>query len=583
MDYFALVKEAKSLSASGGAKFKLALLAECSTQHLVPALKALFAREGVDVSLYEGPYGAIRQETLDPASGLYAFKPDAIAILSDARALREPYSRTEEGAEAFAARSADAMIAVWRAIESRCPAVILQATLPVPYERLFGNFDEKAARSLPAAVRRLNRALVDGSGGNVQICDLDSLASFLGLGRWFDQKLWALAKAPCSFECLPSLAKALVDATRPQRGRVVKCVVTDLDNTLWGGTIGDDGLEGIKLGHGDEGEGYLELQRYLLALKRRGILLAVCSRNDEKTALEPFEKHPEMALKRADISVFVANWTSKAENLKSIREALDIGFDSMVFLDDDAFERNLIRAALPEVAVPELPEDAADYVKALCELNLFEAGSFTEEDRARAGLYAAQEVRRSKQAAFTSPEDYLRSLNMKITVARFDAFHLPRVAQLTSRSNQFNLTTKRYAEGECAAFMKDETGCFPFYVTLKDDLGDSGLIAAAILLYKDDALEIDQWLMSCRVLMRGVEEHMMNAAVAHARAKGLKTVKGRFVPTAKNAMVRDFFGRFGFVKTAERPDGSVDWSLDAARYEPKPVFFAEQAGAAGHG
>jgi len=582
MDYFALVKEAK-LAAPQGAKFRLALLAECSTQHLAPALKALFAREGVAVELYEGPYGAIRQETLDPKSGLYAFKPDAIAILSDARALRERFSRDDKGAEAFAAGAAGDMISVWRAIESRSAAVILQATLPVPYERLFGNFDEKAARSLPAAARRINRALVDASGGNVRICDLDSLASYLGLGRWFDQKLWALAKAPCSFECLPLLARALVDATRPQRGRAVKCVVTDLDNTLWGGTIGDDGLEGIKLGHGDEGEAYLELQRFLLALKQRGILLAVCSRNDEKTALEPFEKHPEMALKRSDFAAFVANWTSKAEGLKAIREALNIGFDSMVFLDDDAFERNLIRAALPEVAVPELPEDAADFVKALCELNLFEAGSFTEEDRARAGQYAAQEVRRSKQAAFTSPEGYLRSLNMKITVARFDAFHLPRVAQLTSRSNQFNLTTKRYAEGECAAFMKDEAGCYPFYVTLKDDLGDSGLVAAAILLYKGDALEIDQWLMSCRVLMRGVEEHMMNFAVALAKAKGLKTIKGRYVPTAKNGMVRDFFGRFGFVKTAERPDGSADWSLDAARYEPKPVYFAEQAGAAGHG
>jgi FkbH-like protein len=583
MDYFALVKEAKALSASGGAKFKLALLGDCSTQHLAPLLKALFAREDVAVELYEAPFGAIRQETLDPASGLYAFKPDAIAILSDARALREPFSRSDEGSEAFASRASGDMIATWRAIESRSKAVILQATLPVPYERLFGNLDEKAARSLPAAVRRLNRMLVEAAGGSVRICDLDSLASYQGLGRWFDQKLWTLAKAPCSFECLPHLAKALVDATRPQRGRVVKCVVTDLDNTLWGGTIGDDGLEGIKLGHGDEGEAFLELQRFLLALKRRGILLAACSRNDEKTALEPFEKHPEMVLKCADFAAFAANWTSKAENLKAIREALNIGFDSMVFLDDDSFERNLIRAALPEVIVPELPEDAADCVKALCELNLFEAGSFTEEDRARAGRYEAQALRRSKQAAFTSPEDYLRSLNMRITVARFDAFHLPRVAQLTSRSNQFNLTTKRYAEGDCAAFMKDEAGCFPFYVTLKDDLGDSGLVAAAILLYKDDALEIDQWLMSCRVLMRGVEEHMMNAAVAHARAKGLKTVRGRYVPTAKNAMVRDFFGRFGFVKTEERPDGSADWSLDAARYEPKPVFFAEQAGAPAHG
>lgn len=587
LGYFELVKEAKAVDSSSlRQRFRLALLSDSSTQHLVPLLKALFARAGVAVDIYESPYDAIRQETLDPSSGLYAFKPDAVAILNDARALREAFFRAETSSEQFAEKTADSMVAVWQALADRCPAAIVQATMAVPYDRLFGQFDEKAGLSLPSAVRRINGRLIDAARGrgSVLLCDVEAIASYAGLKRWFDEKLWVLCKAPCAFDCLPHLAQGLLDAVGPLLGRVTKCVVVDLDNTLWGGTIGDDGLEGIRLGHSEDGEAFAALQRFLVGLKRRGILLAVCSRNERETALSVFRQHPEMSLKEEDIAVFVANWQSKAENLKTIRETLDIGFDSMVFVDDDPFERNLIRASLPEVVVPELPADPSDYVKVLCESGLCEAASFSREDRDRTGMYAAQALRRSRQTAFTTAEEYLRSLNMRIALARFDAFHLPRIAQLISRSNQFNLTTKRYTEGDCERFMRDEAGCFPFYVTMKDDLGDSGLIAAAILLVGRGEIEIDLWLMSCRVLMRGVEEYMMNSVFAFARRGCFRRVIGRYRPTAKNEMVREFYGRFDFIQEAgPSSDGSTAWVLDVDAYRPRTVFFEEEGIAQRHG
>lgn len=586
LSYFQLVTEAKSVAAGAcPQKLRLALLADCSTQHLVPLLAALFAREGVAVEVYEAPYDAIRQEALDAASGLYAFNPQLVVILNDPRALRESFSRSSEGPGAFAEQTLRSMTAVWDAIASRSSAPVVQGNLALPYERPFGHYDLKAAASFGFAVRELNARLAAAARerAGVLLLDVDYLSGYLGRRRWFDQKLWVLCKALCAFDCLPHVAKAVVELSRPLLGRVVKCVVVDLDNTLWGGVVGDDGLEGIRLGHLGEGEAYLELQRFLLDLKRRGVVLAVCSRNEESAAREVFRKHPEMLLKEDDVSVFVANWTSKAENLRAIQRALNVGFDSMVFLDDDAFERNLVRRELPEVIVPELPEEPAEVVKALCELGLFETHSYSAEDKERARMYAAQAKRESLQAAFKTPEDYLRSLRMKIALARFDAFHLPRIAQLLSRSNQFNLTTKRYAEADCERFMKDEAGSFPFYVTLCDDLGDSGLIAVAILLFKGDVVEIDSWLMSCRVLMRGVEEFMMNQVFALARARGAKRVVGRYVPTAKNDMVREFYGRFGFERAGEAPEGGVVWSLDVAGYRERPEHFAERSVAPVHG
>jgi FkbH-like protein len=349
--------------------------------------------------------------------------------------------------------------------------------------------------------------------------------------------------------------------------------VVDLDNTLWGGVIGDDGVEGIQLGAHGDGEAFYRLQHFLKGLLRRGILLAVCSKNEMHNALLPFEKHPETVLKREDFAAFEANWNDKAENIRQIRQTLNIGFDSMVFLDDNPFERNLVRDLLPDVVVPELPEDPADYVREISRLNLFETISWSAEDSTRAELYRQEAQRRESQASFASVGEFLKSLEMRITVARFDSFHLPRIAQLMQRSNQFNLTTRRLSEAECETLMNDPAA-IPLYAGLADRLGDHGLISIVILEPRAGELAITDWLMSCRVLTRGVEQYLMNTVFEHARRLGLARVTGEFIPTAKNGMVKDFFAQFNFSTTKEDGDGHTWWALDASAYQPYETFMA---------
>jgi len=335
-------------------------------------------------------------------------------------------------------------------------------------------------------------------------------------------------------------------------GQVIKCVVVDLDNTLWGGVIGDDGLDGIEISAHGDGEAFYRMQQYLRALKQRGIVLAVCSKNEMANALLPFEEHPEMILRREDFAVFLANWNDKAVNIREIKGTLNIGFDSIVFLDDNPFERNLVRELIPGVVVPELPEDPADYVRAISELNLFETTSFSAEDAKRTELYQAEASRREQQAGFASVEEFLQSLDMRITVARFDPFHLPRISQLMQRSNQFNLTTRRLSEIECKALMENPA-CLPLYAKLADRLSDHGLISIVTVeaqpATNPAALAIRDWLMSCRVLGRGVETFLMNQVVEHARKLGLPEVTAEYIPTTKNGMVKDFFQQFGFEKS----------------------------------
>ncbi|MFN8640372.1 MAG: HAD-IIIC family phosphatase [Candidatus Binatia bacterium] len=354
-------------------------------------------------------------------------------------------------------------------------------------------------------------------------------------------------------------------------GHVVKCLVLDLDNTLWGGVVGDDGVEGIAIGPYGDGEPFHRFQFYLRELKRRGIILAVCSKNDHDTALAPFRSHPEMVLREEDIAVFVANWDPKPDNIRLIRERLNIGFDSMVFLDDNPFERTLVRDTLPGVIVPEMPEDPSDYVRAIAELNLFETTAFSEEDRRRADLYRANAERERLATSSTDLTAYLASLDMRVTLARFDELHMTRIVQLLQRSNQFNLTTRRHNLAECRAMMGDGTTWVPWYLKLADRFGDNGLISVVILNRQAPELVIDSWLMSCRVLGRGVEAFAMNSVVDFARQHGYRAVVGHYLPTAKNAMVKDFYARFGYAKVGEGEAGDTVWRLEVSSYVPQDV------------
>jgi len=348
-------------------------------------------------------------------------------------------------------------------------------------------------------------------------------------------------------------------------------VVLDLDNTLWGGVIGDDGLSGIQIGELGTGHAFSDFQAWLKQLKNRGILLAVCSKNNEPAAKEPFEKHPEMILRLEDISMFVANWEDKATNIRSIQKMLNIGMDSLVFLDDNPFERNLVRSMIPEITVPELPEDPALYLQYLRSLGLFETASYSAEDAGRTRQYRQQAERAVFEASFQSYDAYLEGLNMKAVAAPFDAFHYPRIAQLTQRSNQFNLRTVRYTEAEVEAIAHNDNHIC-LYFMLKDKFGDHGLISVVILdKQADNTLFVSQWLMSCRVLKRGMEEFIVNKILQTAAAHGYTKVVGEYIPTAKNAMVKDLYEKLGFARTRENR-----FEAEVAGFQYHKTFITEE-------
>jgi len=578
LDYATLVRASKRLDPSTTThKLRIALLSDAATQQFVPLLRTLLHRNKVEATVYQAPFDGIELETIDANSGLYRFQPDLIVILNSVQALRASFGKRAVDAVAFSEEKASSIAKIWDAIQRHSTATIVQSNFVLPYERYFGNFDQKVAGAFSSVVGSINRAIAEQARGRsgVLINDEEAVASWEGRRQWFDDRLWDMAKAFCGLDAMPALAKNIVDIAMSTRGRVVKCVVLDLDNTLWGGVIGDDGVDGIVLNAHGDGEGFYRLQSYLKELLQRGILLAVCSKNEMSNALLPFEKHPDMVLRRGDITVFQANWDNKADNIRKVRDVLNIGLDSMVFLDDNPFERSLVRGVLPEVIVPELPEDPADYVRAISELNLFETTAFSKEDTARAELYRAEADRREAQASFASADEFLKSLEMSMVVARFDSFHLPRIAQLIQRSNQFNLTTHRYSEADCEALMNDEKA-IPLYAKLSDRLGDHGLIGVIVLAPGKDELIIRDWLMSCRVLARGVEQTLMNLVVEKARELKLSRVCGEYIKTSKNQMVEDFFGRFGFI-CAGGDNDHAHWQLNTSEYQFNETFISPAA------
>ena len=574
-EYSELARAGRNIDLQGLPKLRLALLSDAATQLLVPLLRELFRRGGVAAEIYEAPFAAIELEVFNPASDFYAFKPDIVVLLNSTQALRAAFFQRNTTLD-FVGEVENRIVGVWDAIRCKTSALIVQSNYVMPYERLFGNYDLKYGASWSSAVAEINRCTVLAARerNNVLVNDIDGLASWVGRRMWFDERLWDLVKSFCATEHLGIVARNVTDIVLAARGRAVKCVVVDLDNTLWGGVVGDDGVDGIQLSAHGDGEAFHRFQSFLLGLKQRGILLCVCSKNEHAAAVKPFEEHLEMVLRKNDITIFVANWQNKAENIRRIRESLEIGYDSIVFLDDSEFERNSVRAILPEVIVPELPEDPADYIKALVELNLFETIGVSAEDNDRADLYRAEFERKSAANTFSNFEEYLESLNMTIEVARFEPSRLSRIAQLLQRSNQFNLTTHRYNERECETMMQDAS-CIPLYGCLRDRFGDHGLIS--VIVGRPDAaagvLEITDWLMSCRVLARGVEEYLMNYIVGEAARFNLEIVSGTYIPTAKNAMVKEFFAKFGFQKVREAGDGTSRWQLRVADYSYLKTFI----------
>jgi FkbH-like protein len=551
--------------------FRLGILTNSTFDLAAEAMVPAAVRHGAALQTLAAPYGQVMQSALDPASAIHAARPDAVLVAVDHRWFG--FERPDlDGGDARVDAAMAELSAVVEGLRRGETLAILQ-TLAAPPQTLFGSFDRRVAGTARAMVDGANRkilALAEDTGAYV--LDAAALAERVGLDHWFDPVHWNAHKLPFAPACAAVYAEGVGRLLGAIRGRARKCLVLDLDNTLWGGAIGDDGLDGIVLAQGDAaGEAFLAVQQAAADLYDRGVILAVCSKNDEDVARSPFRSHADMVLKEGHIATFQANWRDKAANLQEIAETLNLGLDALVLLDDNPAERAQVRAALPMVAVPELPADPSWFPWILLSAGYFEAVTLSREDRLRGAAYAAEAGRRQAMAVSADLGDYLSQLQMTLTTGPFDAANRPRVTQLINKTNQFNLTTRRYTEPEVAALEADPT-VFTLQARLADRFGDMGLIAAMIarpvITNGHSAWSIDTWLMSCRVLGRRVEEGLLDALVRGATAAGVRWLIGEYRPTARNGMVADHYARLGFTAT------DAGFSLDIERYQRPSLPFA---------
>lgn len=532
-----------------GAKVSVCVMGDVATQFLAQAVKGYGYECNLNLNITDIDYNQIDMQTMDSTSELYTSKSDYVLIYMSAEKLYEKFCHTDISLrDKFAEMQVEYIKEVHNRINSNVNSKILQFNFIEINDGVFGSYSNKVPVSFVFQIKKLNYLLNEYTvtAKNVFIIDLSSLAVKYGYDFILNEKYFYSAKMALSIEILPHAAKAVIDVIKAVSGSIKKCVILDLDNTLWGGVIGDDGLGGIQIGELGAGHAFSDFQAYFLELKKRGIILAVCSKNNEDTAKEPFNSHPEMVLKLSDIAVFVANWEDKASNIKYIKETLNLGYDSFVFIDDNPFERNLVKSVLPDVTVPDMPEDPALYLSYIRSLNLFETASYSSEDISRTEQYQAEIGRKSLEASYSNIDDYLQSLEMQAEAKAFDEFHYSRIAQLTQRSNQFNLRTIRYTEADIEKISKDDN-YLTIYFTLKDKFGDHGLISVVIMQkVGNETLFIDTWLMSCRVLKRGMEEFIVNKMIDIAKKNGYKTVQGEYIKTPKNAMVEKIYSKLGF-------------------------------------
>ncbi len=581
LDLDSSLKLAKLINAKAGtltpaplSPVKLAIVSSSTTSYIVPAIQAAAPRHGLLADVYVGEYGQTAQEIYGEQTGLQRFAPDVVLLSLDPEMLALNRSEIESQTQLV---DAAAQQIRWLAegIVARLGAMVIIQNVVEPADPWSGHFDRRAGGSRFAMLRELNQR-IDGIAAalNGAVLDVDRIAGLVGKSVWTDRSQWYMAKLPFALDLTPLYADHVARLLGAIRGKARKCLVLDLDNTCWGGVIGDDGLGGIRIGEGSgEGEAFLAVQHYALELKRRGIVLAVCSKNDEANALLPFEQHEEMALRRDDIAVFVANWDDKASNLALIAQTLGISTDALLFLDDNPAERARVRQMLPEVAVPEVGDDPATYPLAIAHSGWFEAVAMTADDAARADQYRANAVRTEAAQKLGSLDEYLQSLDMVCAMRPFDALGRERIAQLINKSNQFNLTTRRYTAAEVAALETDPS-VFTLQIRLTDRFGDNGMIAVVIFRAGDERSWVcDSWLMSCRVLGRRVEEATLQAVVAAARQAGISRLIGRYIPSAKNGMVADHFEKLGFQRISLEADGESTWALDLADYVEKALPF----------
>lgn len=548
MKYARKLKKQKTEETVEPEKTKIAILGSYSIQFFRIILQYMLHKEGIETDVYEGDYNGIDMALLDPESEFYKFQADVVIILpyhEDVKTLPNPFEQTEsidKKIDSVISHYADS----WKRINDRMNCHILQANFVIPNLTSLGILESNYEFSYTHFLKKINLLLEEKRSSNVTIIDMDQMASRVGKNNWFDHSAYFMNKAGFSMDHMPYAVKAFVDAIKALGGKIRKCLVLDLDNTLWGGVVAECNYDGIILDPNQaEGEAYRAFQQYILNLRKRGVILAVCSKNDEPVAKEPFEKNENMILHLSDISCFTANWNDKVSNIKLIARELNIGTDSMVFVDDNPAEREIVRQFMPEVLVVDLPEDVAYYRTALEEASAFDWIQITKDDISRTEYYVEGKKREDFLMSFSDYDDYLQALEMEGNVYDLDESNIPRFVQLINKSNQFNLRTRRYNEAEIRSMISDDQYALLF-VKIKDRFSDYGLISCVILKKVGMDCYIDTWLMSCRVLKRKIENMVCERIREVANEWQCTSIIGEYIPTAKNGMVSKLYEELGF-------------------------------------
>lgn len=551
---------------SGLPPLRLAILRNFTVEPLLPILKSEIARMGFFPCISVGGYDTIALDVMDPESALYRFHPDVIIIAQWLEALAPTFvtrfiSLSEQALGAEVQRIVDTHVALVRAVRQHSHAPILLNNFPFPDYPALGILDAQREHLQTHTMLRLHQELLRQTRQfpDAYIVDYAHLMARTGMQQGYNERYWHIGKMPFSRHALTSFGSEYVRFLRALMGKSYKCLILDCDDTLWGGVVGEEGIAGIALGPTYPGSCYVSFQREIMNLHDRGVVLALCSKNNERDVLEVFERHPHMVLREEHFSARQINWDDKATNIRRIVERLGIGMDSVVFADDSAYEIGLVQAQIPEITVLHLPSEVSQLRAAICARGYFDSLSFSDEDRARNRMYRDEAQRKQLSVSASSIEEYLAQLEIRVRIGTADDFHIPRVAQLIQKTNQFNLTTKRYTEGDIARWTTDAR-CDVLYAQLQDNIADMGVVGVAIVRYAESVAEIDSFLLSCRALGRGVEDALLAHVVHRARANGCTAVRGRYISTSKNGQVADFYPRHHFVCQGKGPDGA--WELD---------------------
>ncbi len=555
---------------------RVALLGGSTTSTLKELLELFLLSSGIRPTFYECEFGKYEEEVLFDDRAICNFAPQIAVVHTTWCNARFPPLLASEGEVTSQVASEVARFeSIWTKL-AQLGCTVVQNNFDMPPARSLGNLDASKPFGRAAFLRRVNVEMARATERfpRLVINDIDRLSAQVGLDAWFDASNWYSYKLAVSPEATVPLAHNVAAIIGAAFGRSRKCLVLDLDNTLWGGVIGDDGVAGIRLGRETpEGEAYTAFQEYCLELRKRGVLLAVCSKNEPSNAREGFA-HPDSVLALTDFAAFNASWNPKHDGLVEISHELNLGLDSFVFVDDNPAEREIVRAQLPMVAVPEMGSDPSRYVEILDRQLYFETLSLSQDDIERTGFYATNVQRNLERGLFANYGEFLDSLAMKAEIAPFHPMYMERIAQLTNKSNQFNLTTRRYTESELDSFRQDPER-ITLYGRLADKFGDNGLVTVVVGRLVDAEVHVDLWLMSCRVLKRDMEHAMLDELVRRAKELGARRVRGTYAPTAKNGLVAKHYEKLGFALAGEQ-DGSTEWVLDLnAPYEPRNTHIKE--------